>query len=246
MARRPAPKPPGRYHHGELRRALLETALAVIERDGVSALSLRDLARRLGVSHAAPAHHFPDRTALLVEIAREGYERFGAALAAAAAAAPDDDARLAAVGRAYIAFALDHPATFRVMFGSEIAELGAPPPALVEASRRSYEILLRGVEAALDRLPPGRRPPAEAVAFAAWSGVHGAAMLWLDGPLRCGLPEAEARARFEAGLDFMFSPRPTELEGEPGVEGRAGAASGAPAAGRGAPRSRPARGSPSR
>src|SRR5512133_2304967 len=125
MARRTAPKPPGRYHHGELRRALLDASLAVIERDGVSALSLRELARRLGVSHAAPAHHFPDKAALLVEIAREGYERFGAALAAAADAAPDDDARLAAIGRAYVDFALAHPATFRVMFGRELAELGS-------------------------------------------------------------------------------------------------------------------------
>jgi AcrR family transcriptional regulator len=205
MARRPASKPPGRYHHGELRRALLDTALAVIEREGVSALSLRDLARRLGVSHAAPAHHFPDRAALLVEIAREGFERFGVALVAAADRAPDDDARLAAIGRAYVAFALAHPATFRVMFGRELAGLGSPPAALAEASGRAYAVLLRGVEAALARLPRGRRPPVEEAAFVAWSAVHGAAMLWLDGPLRCGVPEPEARARFEAGLELLFA-----------------------------------------
>ena len=204
MARRPASKPPGRYHHGELRRALLDAALTVIEREGVSALSLRDLARRLGVSHAAPAHHFPDKTALLVEIAREGYERFAAALDAAFRQAPDDDARLAAVGRAYVAFALAHPATFRVMFGREVAELHAPPAALAEASGNAYAVLLRGVEAAFTGTPPHPRPPADHVAFAAWASVHGAAMLWLDGPLRCGVPEAEARARFEAGLEFLF------------------------------------------
>ena len=204
MARRPAAKPPGRYHHGELRRALLDAALAVIERDGVSALSLRALARRLGVSHAAPAHHFPDKAALLVEIAREGFERFGAALAAAADAAPDDDARLAAIGRAYVDFALAHPATFRVMFGRELAELGSPPAVLAEASGKAYQVLLRGAEAALAPAPPERRPPVELVAFAAWSAVHGATMLWLDGPLRCGVPAAEARARFEAGLAFLF------------------------------------------
>jgi AcrR family transcriptional regulator len=204
MARRPAPKPPGRYHHGELRRALLAAALAVIERDGVSALSVRDLARRLGVSHAAPAHHFPDKAALLVEIARDGFERFGAALAAAADGAPDDDAMLAAIGRAYVAFALANPATFRVMFGREIAELPSPPAVLAEASARAYAVLLQGVEAALAALPRGRRPPAELVAFVAWSAVHGAAMLWLDGPLRCGVAEPEARARFEAGLEFLF------------------------------------------
>lgn len=204
MARRPAPKPPGRYHHGELRRALLDAALAVIERDGVSALSLRELARRLGVSHAAPAHHFPDKTALLVEIAREGYDRFAAALDAAFRGAPDDDARLAAVGRAYVAFALAHPATFRVMFGREISELPSPPAALAEASGRAYAVLLRGVEAGFAGTPLRHRPPADHVAFAAWASVHGAAMLWLDGPLRCGVPEPEARARFEAGLEFLF------------------------------------------
>ncbi|HSN90738.1 MAG TPA: helix-turn-helix domain-containing protein, partial [Anaeromyxobacteraceae bacterium] len=119
--RRAARKPRGRYHHGELRRALLDGALAVIERDGVSALSLRDLARRLGVSHAAPAHHFTDKMALLAEIAREGFERFGAALGAAAEASPDDDTRLVEIGRAYVGFALAHPATFRVMFGRDLA-----------------------------------------------------------------------------------------------------------------------------
>ncbi len=205
MARRTAPKPPGRYHHGELRRALLDGALAVIEREGVSALSLRELARRLGVSHAAPAHHFPDKTALLVEIAREGFERFGAALAAVAAErAPDGEARLAAVGRAYVAFALAHPATFRVMFGREIAELRPPPAALAGASERAYEVLLHAVEAVLAGVPRERRPPSEQAAFAAWATVHGAAMLWLDGPLRCAGPEPEARARFEAGLELLL------------------------------------------
>jgi AcrR family transcriptional regulator len=208
MAKRPTPKPPGRYHHGELRRALVETALTVIEQEGVGALSLRDLARRLGVSHAAPGHHFKDRTALLVEIAREGYARFAAALAAAAEAAPGADDAMARVGRAYVEFALAHPAVFRVMFGREISELADPPPDLAEAALRSYDVLLGGVERALAALPPKERPPAEQVAFAAWSTVHGAAMLWLDGPLRARYPEAEARARFEAGLAFMFAPRP--------------------------------------
>jgi AcrR family transcriptional regulator len=204
MARRLVAKRPGRYHHGELRRALIDAALAVIERDGFSALSLRDLARRLGVSHAAPAHHFADKTALLIEIAREGYERFGAALMSAADGAPDDDARLAAVGRAYLDFALSQPATFRVMFGREIADLDQPPGALADASDKAYQVLLRVAETALAPVPPERRPPVELVAFASWSTVHGATMLWLNGPLRCGVPVEEARARFEAGLAFLF------------------------------------------
>src|SRR5512145_3325109 len=108
-----ARKPAGRYHHGELRQALLDAAAAVVEREGVEALSLRELARRLGVSHAAPAHHFADRAALLVELARDGYARFGEALAKAAAAEPDPLERLREVGRAYVRFAIEHPGRFR-------------------------------------------------------------------------------------------------------------------------------------
>lgn len=90
------------------------------------------------------------------------------------------------------------------MFGRELAELGSPPATLAEASGKAYQVLLRGAEAALAPAPPERRPPVELVAFTAWSTVHGATMLWLDGPLRCGVPAAEARARFEAGLEFLF------------------------------------------
>lgn len=207
MPRR-ARKPADRYHHGDLRQALLDEAARVVEREGVGALSLRELARRLGVSHAAPAHHFPDRTALLAELARDGFERFRDALAGAARRTRDPFERLEAVGRAYVSFALEHPGRFRVMFGRELAE--AKPPAaaaLGPAGGAAWEVLLGTVRDVLDARG-GRGdagPDLDGVAFACWSTVHGAAMLWLDGPLRLELPPAEARARFEAGLEATFA-----------------------------------------
>ncbi|CAM5543275.1 hypothetical protein STANM309S_00955 [Streptomyces tanashiensis] len=93
------------YHHGELRQAVLAAALDVIATDGPGALSLRDLARRAGVSHAAPAHHFKDRTGLLTAIATQGYELLAAGLAGTA--------RLRERGVRYVRFAVEHPAHFQ-------------------------------------------------------------------------------------------------------------------------------------
>lgn len=215
MARRsPRRKPHGRYHHGELRQALVSTALAVIEREGVAALSLRDLSRRLGVSHAAPAHHFRDRAALLGAIGKEGFERLSAAMIAARdAAAPAG--RLEAVGRAYVRFALEHPAAFRVMFGRELSELAAPPPELAEAGARAFALLVEVVRELLLRQPAAGRPSAEDVAFTSWTLVHGAASLWIDGPLRCAGAPDEARASFERGLAFSLDLLGRALDGAP-------------------------------
>src|SRR3954453_1536093 len=113
---KPAPTEAGSphrsYHHGDLRRAILTAALDVIAADGPSALSLRDLPRRAGVSHAAPAHHFKDRTGLLTAIAAEGYELLAAALREAS--------DLKDAGVRYVRFAREHPAHFQVMFAPEL------------------------------------------------------------------------------------------------------------------------------
>ena len=100
------------YHHGNLRRALLDAALDTISTDGVAALNLRDLARRCGVSHAAPTHHFGDRRGLLTAIATEGYD----GLAAATAATWDETGSFLEVGVAYVRYAVAHPGHFPVMF----------------------------------------------------------------------------------------------------------------------------------
>src|SRR5918994_6522359 len=106
------------YHHGSLRRALLDAALETIAGDGVAALSLRALARRVGVSHAAPAHHFGDRTGLLTAIATEGYD----GLAAATAATWAETASFLEVGVAYVRFAVSQPGHFAVMFRPDLVD----------------------------------------------------------------------------------------------------------------------------
>src|ERR1700750_2556845 len=108
------------YHHGNLREALLLAGERALEPGAAQSLSLRELAREVGVSHAAPRRHFADKQALLDALALAGFERLGAALAAAiAAAGPDFDARLLALARAYIAYATEHPALIELMFASK-------------------------------------------------------------------------------------------------------------------------------
>src|SRR5215207_4165212 len=127
------------YHHGNLRRALLDAALDTIATDGVAALNLRDLARRCGVSHAAPTHHFGDRTGLLTAIATEGFD----GLAEATAEAWTATSSFLEVGVAYVRYAVSHPGHFAVMFRPDL--LDPQDPELVRA---------RGVS--LDALRPGR------------------------------------------------------------------------------------------
>src|SRR5262245_35539090 len=106
-------KKSGAYHHGDLRRVLLETAVKVIDAEGLSALSLQALARRAGVSSGAPYHHFESREQLLAAIATQGFELLKAAMRSAASEASDDAAaQLCALGRGYIRFALAHPGHF--------------------------------------------------------------------------------------------------------------------------------------
>ena len=169
-------KRPDGYHHGDLRRGLLDAALAIIEEDGVAAVTIRALARRLGVSHAAPAHHFPDRGALLVAVATEGFAAFADALEQAAAGEREPRARFRALGRAYLRFAADHPAHLRLMFGRGLESV-VPSSALLDEGHRAYAALTAAVAA----LAPRSSVPIDERAFAAWALVHGMAVLWIDG-----------------------------------------------------------------
>jgi AcrR family transcriptional regulator len=175
-----------RYHHGDLRRALLDEALTAMERDGPASLSLRELARRAGVSHAAPAHHFGDKVGLLTAIAVEGFDLLADDLNAAFAATGS----FLEVGVAYVGFAVRHRAHFEVMFRPEL--LRADDPALTAARRRSREALYGTIGSV--GLPAGTAILAPGVA--AWALVHGLATLYLDGNLPPALgddPEAIAR-----------------------------------------------------
>jgi AcrR family transcriptional regulator len=205
-----APKPAGRYHHGDLRRALLEAAFQLVDEQGVAALSLRELARRLGVSHAAPDHHFPDRLALLVAMAVDGFERLADAMEAAAAAHPPGAARLGAIGEAYLRFALDHPSRLQVMFGPEVGGMKVRPEELRRAGDRARRVLDATIEA-LAGLPAHacgtpRDPFVEAHTFSCWAHLHGVARLWIDGPMRASMERRGAgRARFEELAHFAIA-----------------------------------------
>lgn len=135
------------YHHGNLREALLERAAAVIAERGIEALSLRALARDLGVSHAAPSAHFPDRRALLCELAKEGFRRSVETMhSGAEAAGPDPVARYRALGRSYVQFARDNPSYFRAINHPDVQ---AHSDAELREARAAWVAPLRqGVEAA--------------------------------------------------------------------------------------------------
>jgi AcrR family transcriptional regulator len=184
----PKNRKPGRrtpklaYHHGDLRRALLDAALELVAEQGPAGLSLREVARRAGVSHAAPAHHFGDKAGLLTALAVEGFERFLAAQRAAAERGGDDPARrFGWTGWAYVMFAVEQPAYFSLMFRPE--HLRMTDPALESAARNAHDFLLATVLAASPDSPDEEEVSMRATF--AWSLVHGMATLWLDG----GLPQ---------------------------------------------------------
>ncbi len=179
MPGRTRKKPPRHYHHGDLRSALVETSAAIVDRQGSEALTLREVARQLGVSHAAPSHHFADKTALLGAVAAMGFEALAASLERAIERAGDDPLeRLKASGVAYVRFALDYPERFRLMFGPEL--VSAKLEDLACRSTNAFEILVRSVT---DALAARTTPSPERVRLAtvsAWSLVHGLATLSID------------------------------------------------------------------
>jgi AcrR family transcriptional regulator len=185
------------YHHGDLRRTLVETALRIVEQAGPGALSLRELARRAGVSHAAPYRHFPTREALLAALAIEGFRGLGAEMQASAGDERDPLRRFGALGLAYVRYAVAHPGHFKVMFSSDLHAAGETPE-LRAAGEPTLQTLIDcladGQAAGLVRAGN----PAE-LAVPAWSMVHGLSMLLVDHQLEALVDDpvdVEAQARF--------------------------------------------------
>jgi len=169
------------YHHGNLREVLLEKATEAIEEDGVGALSLRAVARRAGVSHGAPAHHFRDKTGLLTALATRAMDRFRAALdAAARAAGNSEQERLRAMGQAYVCFAAEHPALFRIITRAEF--IRRDDPAFAVSYQATFDRVKSTVVAAQGE-GWGQNMDPMALVITAWSTAHGLATLWLDGVL---------------------------------------------------------------
>lgn len=183
-------KHPERYHHGNLRQALLDAAEELLSDGGVDALSWREIARRAGVSPGAPYHHFADKAALITALSQHHLAGLDQLFRAAVAQHSDPLEQLRALGMVYVFYAVEHPAAFRLMFRPEKGSPFGDEPWVTPV----YGVLLEVVRACRERA--GRpQESTERVAFGAWGLVHGLAALLLDGPLA---PLASDRERVRA------------------------------------------------
>lgn len=191
------------YHHGNLREALIEAALALIAEKGPAGFTFAEAARSAGVSAAAPYRHFRDREALMADVARRGFEAFTRRLEAAwDDGRPEPVRAFEALGRAYLGFAREQPAYYTAMFESQL-----PPdfePELARAADAAFAVLRRAAEALCATLPAGRRPPALMVALHLWSLAHGIASLFARGDAgRRTLPMAPEELLEAAALVYF-------------------------------------------
>lgn len=195
----PKPKsapPAAPYHHGDLRRALIDTALAMVREEGTWKFTLREVARRAGVSHAAPYNHFADKSALLAEVAALGFQALRREMEEAARRPRSSRQALIGIAVAYVRFGVEHPGHYRLMFGPELAEKEGYP-VLQQASDATFAALTATLErgqAAHDVRPGSVRDQA----LAAWSLVHGLTTLLIDQRLSflgVSTSEAERQAR---------------------------------------------------
>jgi AcrR family transcriptional regulator len=182
------------YHHGNLRAACVRAAMELLEEGGEAALSLRAVARRVGVSPAAPYRHYPDREALVSAVAAVGYRELAEKLAAAHPS-PSTAEQMAGVAIAYVQFALERPALFRIMFG-EVCDRDNDERVAATAAVSLY---LREI---VGRCFPDA--DAESMATAIWALVHGLAFLHLDGKLDARTPSAVAD-RVTAAIRALLS-----------------------------------------
>ncbi len=194
----------GGYHHGDLRAALIRSAVAIVAQEGIGGLTLRKTARHAGVSHAAPAHHFKDMRGLLAAVAEEGFRQMAAKMAAAqqAVAADDPLMRFKALGKAYIEFALTHVAHFKVMFHLAVADKKAYPD-LHAAGDQTFGMLVTAVEdcQSVGLLADGE---SRTQALFAWSCVHGLSTLAVDDQLREKALPAGPDELAEAMTDHIY------------------------------------------
>jgi AcrR family transcriptional regulator len=185
------------YHHGDLRRTLIDAALEVIATSGPGQLSLRALARSAGVSHAAPAHHFGDKSGVFTAIATEGFELlYESQLRTSEGLDPAETLFPLAVN--YVIFAIAHPSHYEVMWRADLYD--SDDPALVAARQRVFEVFYQSVAAGTGELDA--REFRGAVA-AAWSIVHGFATLWLSGNLTAILGTDPAAASDEVARGLV-------------------------------------------
>jgi AcrR family transcriptional regulator len=181
--RRTAPRP---YHHGDLRRALIDTALELVTDEQNWTFSLREVARRAGVSPHAPYNHFTDRQDLLGAVAVVGFERLRVGMLRAMAGIDAPEALLAVIGRTYVRLGLENPALYRLMFSSALADVGpGDRPTIVrstgaEARALLEDVIRRGARSGVFAVSPDDPQDQTLAALSFWSGLHGLTMLVID------------------------------------------------------------------
>jgi AcrR family transcriptional regulator len=163
---------PRPYHHGDLRNGLLDAARTILEEEDLSALTLRAVARRAGVSHAAPYRHFPNHEALLVELSLEGFAELQGMVAEAARTPGPESDRIANIGAAYMRFVAKRPAVARLMFGGQLP------------NREQFPVLGEAADAVGKEIGASLSDPA--LGLAVWAAVHGMAMLVLENVIDLG------------------------------------------------------------
>jgi AcrR family transcriptional regulator len=168
------------YHHGDLKNSLIQAGIEILSKEGIGGLSLRKVARKAGVSHAAPYAHFADRRALIAAISTEGYRKLYERIEAIASEYANEPARqLVEAAWAYVQFALDDPDHFKITL-SGVVEKERDYPAFVEMSRKNFAAVVQIIEAcqAGGVLDEG---PSDLMAVSVWSLVHGLVSLILEG-----------------------------------------------------------------
>lgn len=192
----PAHKPAA-YHHGDLRQALVVAARAALKDKGVDKLSLREVARNTGVSHAAAYHHFRDKTGLVAAVAVAAFGELESTMRRTFDEQVGDPVtRLRHLAQTYVGFALEHPDEFRLMFSKQLRN-DAVLTEVEKAGRATYEVLIAAL-AAVQEKGLLVTPDPEHAAITVWAQVHGLAMLMLDGPLY-------RNARSEVGREVLIA-----------------------------------------
>ncbi|MCZ0728477.1 TetR/AcrR family transcriptional regulator [Mycolicibacterium iranicum] len=189
----------GSYHHGDLKAVILAQAAVLVAERGADGVSLRELARAAGVSHAAPAHHFTDRRGLFSALAAQGWRMLAAALA-------ESRPEFLDAALAYVQFAVEHPGHYEVMFDRSL--VNPDDPELVAAEAAAGAELASGV-GTLDDARAKEDP--QAAGLAAWSLVHGFAMLWLNDVIDTDTDAVETARRVAR---MLFTPGPVEPGGD--------------------------------
>jgi AcrR family transcriptional regulator len=192
-------KSPRPYHHGDLRRVVIETAQDMLREDKGWQFTLREVARRAGVSHAAPYKHFPDKSALLAELATLGFDELREEVSGAIER-PLRSARaeFMAAAKAYIHFGTANPSLYRLMFSADVDKTAFPT--LNEAGAAAFAVLL-GILERGQQNGAFKKQPVRSQAAASWALVHGFTMLAIDGQL---LPERVGAKPIDAALTSLL------------------------------------------